>query len=214
MTEHAFSYFRDADWLSLVPVTTRSETQYRRLLFPDAFHVQYALICNGGKLLIQGEEDQEWSKETLEMVQDDLPELELMQGHLRELCKHEVYRAEIYYYYTKSDEPERICDILSRKNQKKNIRIEHDHRKVYLFPQHVNKGIAIQRFMKRYKTDVSVGAGDSIIDIPMLNEVNYPLAATAIYGSITCPEVRQLKGIVISDQVCEELEALHLNGII
>ena len=66
MTEETFRFLRDAGWLTLVPVTTRSEEQYRRIFLMESLPVRYALVCYGGKLLAGGREDAEWTAETLE----------------------------------------------------------------------------------------------------------------------------------------------------
>ena len=214
MTDYAFSFFRIADWLCLVPVTTRSEAQYRRLIFPDSFRIRYALICNGGKLLVDGVEDQKWSEETLALVQEDLPELEELGRQLGELCEHEVRKPECYYYYAKSDEAEKVCDMLRSKNRDGNIRIEHDHRKVYLFPKSVNKGLSVRRFFGRFQVGYSVGAGDSLMDVPLLNAVDYAFAPESVCELVTNPKVSWVKGEIVSDQICNGLESLHLKGIL
>ena len=214
MTAYAFSFFQEAEWLSLIPVTTRSEAQYRRLLFPHAFHIQYAIICNGGKLLVDGSEDREWSAQTMQLVQNDLRDMELIGDQLRALCGYEIQTPECYYYYVKADDPGKICDSLKNKNPNSNIQIECDHKKVYLFPNSINKGSAVQRFMRKYKTTVSVGAGDSIMDIPMLNEVDYPLVSESLCGDISRSDIIPLAGEIISDQICSKIKDLHLKGIL
>lgn len=214
MTDFTYSFFRNADWLPLVPVTTRSEAQYRRLLFPEAFRIRYALICNGGKLLADGEEDPEWSAETTELARDDLADLRELGAILGELCGREVRAPEEYYYYTKTDEPEKVCEALRKRNPKGNIRIEHDQRKVYLFPKAIHKGTAVRRFAERFGVRVSAGAGDSMMDVPMLNETDYPLAAEPVRGFVRNPAAGTLAGEIISDRICLELEALHQRGIL
>ena len=69
MTAYAFSFFRNPDRISLIPVTSRSVPQFRRLMFPDVFRIQYAIVCNGGKLLLNGREDPEWTEETMAQVE-------------------------------------------------------------------------------------------------------------------------------------------------
>ena len=213
MTAFAFSFLQSADWLSIIPVTTRSQEQYQRLVFPESFRIKYALICNGGKLLIDGIEDYEWSVSTLNMVHDDLPDLEWLSIKLKDLCRSDVHCPESYYHYVKTESPEKICTILKSEYQKDNIIIEHDHSKVYLFPRSVNKGEAVRRFLNRFETLISIGAGDSSIDVPLLNVVNYPLAAISICSNIQNPDVKPLTGRIISDQICRELEHLHKNDI-
>ena len=214
MTEFSFTYLRDASWLSIIPVTTRSREQYQRLMLPEVFHIKYALVCNGGKLLINGIEDLEWSAKTLNMVKDDQQDLARLSELLHSLCKHEVQCPEPYYHYAKVDAPEEICNMLRSGYQKDNILIEHDHSKVYLFPQKINKGEAVKRFSKRYGAEFSVGAGDSSLDLPMLNEVDYPLASGSVYEYVHSPEAKHLAGSIISDQICQELDQLHTCGLL
>ena len=213
MTDYAFSFLRVANWFFLVPVTTRTELQYRRLLLQESLHIKYALICNGGKLLVDGAEDLAWTEKTMELVHEDLLSLEKLGKQLEDLSGKDVRTPESYYYYVKTDEPERICYTLRRKNQNCGIQIEHDHRKVYLFPSNVNKGMAVRRFMEKYKIKTSIGAGDSIIDVSMLNEVNYPMSSEPVCGLINNPNIKQLTGELISDQICDELKDLHRKGI-
>lgn len=214
MTDYAFSFLRVASWLSLVPVTTRTESQYRRLLLQESLHIKYALICNGGKLLVDGVEDPDWTKKTMELVHEELQSLEKLGEQLEDLSGQNIRRPESYYYYVKTDEPERICDTLRSKNKYCGIQIEHDHRKVYLFPANVNKGMAVRRFIEKYKIKNSIAAGDSIIDVSMLNEVDYPMSSEPICGLISNPNIKQLTGEIISDQICNELKDLHLKEIV
>ena len=214
MTDYTYSFFQNVDWLSLVPVTMRSEIQYRRLLFHESLHIRYALICNGGKLLIDNSEDSEWSENTLKLVREELPDLEELGKWLGDLCENEVQTPESYYYYAKTDEPKNICEALKRKNHKGNIQIEYDHRKVYLFPHNINKGSAIRRFVERYEVKTSVGAGDSRIDVPMLNEVDYPMLPEGISGLLFNQDVIKLRGEIVSDQICSELKTMHLKGVL
>lgn len=214
MTEFAFSFLRDADWLTFIPVTTRSQAQYQRLLFPEVFRVKYALVCNGGKLLIDGAEDREWSETTLHAVNDDLQDLTGLSGLLKELCRQEVQCPEPYYHYAKADQPEVICGMLRKEYPKDNILIGHDRSKVYLFPRKINKGEAVRRFSDQYGITFSVGAGDSPLDLPLLNAVNYPLAPALLCKDVQAADGKQLAGCIISDQICRELYQLHMRGIL
>ena len=214
MTGFSFSFLRDADWLCLIPVTTRSQAQYERLTFPEAFRVKYTLVCNGGKLLIDGREDREWTETTLREAEDDLPDLERLSERLRELSQQEVRRPEPYYHYIKAEMPEEICHTLRSEYEKDNLLIEHDHSKVYLFPRKINKGEAVRRFSQRYGITFSAGAGDSSMDLPLLNEVDRPLAASPVYREVHSSQARELTGNIISDQICRELERLHARGFL
>ena len=49
------------DNVLVIPITTRSEAEYRRIKIPDE-SFKYALIDNGARLLVDGEIDEEWEK--------------------------------------------------------------------------------------------------------------------------------------------------------
>ena len=214
MTAYAFSFFRNLNRISLIPVTSRSEPQFLRLTFSDAFRIRCAIVCNGGKLLLDGEEDPEWTEETMNRASEDLQDLERLGEQMRKLCGSEIRIPEKYYYYTGTDEPEKICEVLKSLNRHGNIRIEHDHRKVYLFPESVNKGSAVRRFIRRFRPDVTVGAGDSPMDVPMLNEVDHSLAPSGLSGYLHGPDVRILPEGILSDQICSELGRMCECGIL
>ena len=100
------------------------------------------------------------------------------------------------------------------RNPESRIRIEHDHRKVYLFPPDVNKGRAVRQLISRLRPAVTVGAGDSGMDVPMLNETDYALATERISTLICGPEVRAFRGDVISDRICGVLAEMPRNGLL
>lgn len=56
--------------LTIIPVTTRSIEQYRRIRFPEGFSPEYALTDNGGTLLVNGVPDPEWARRTMRLVQE------------------------------------------------------------------------------------------------------------------------------------------------
>lgn len=56
--------------LAIIPVTTRSIEQYRRIRFPEGFSPEYALTDNGGTLLVNGVPDPEWARRTMRLVQE------------------------------------------------------------------------------------------------------------------------------------------------
>ena len=215
MTRKTYDFLVQAYWLNIVPVTTRTEAQYRRINCIDAFNIRYAVICNGGKLLIDGTEDKNWTEETLRLTEGQIDELEEATRLLEKLCgKSEIHRPEAYMSYVGAEEPQRLCDELRKMIKGENVRAEYDRRKVYLFASAVNKGSAVRRFRRIMNVGKTVAAGDDIMDIPMLNEVDYALAADKIFDSIKVSEKQRLCGEVISDKICMNLEIIHRLGVL
>lgn len=77
MTQGTFEFLCKQNCVHLIPVTTRSKAQYERIsVFRKELRCKYALICNGGILLVDGIEDPAWYSETLALISSELPELQ------------------------------------------------------------------------------------------------------------------------------------------
>ena len=64
--------------MTIIPTSTRTEEQYKRIDL-DIGIVPYALVCNGGVLLVNGKRDREWYLESLQMIRNSRPEMEKAQ---------------------------------------------------------------------------------------------------------------------------------------
>lgn len=215
MTAKTYNFLKNADWLNLVPVTTRTEAQYRRINFTVDFNIKYALVCNGGKLLIDGKEDKSWSDETLGHTENQIDALNSATELLMTMCgKYEIHRPELYMSYAVSEKPKELCQELRKHINNESVCAEHDRRKVYLFASYVNKGNAIRRFKQLINIRKIIVAGDDIMDIPMLNEADYALATDKIFDKIVIPVKKRLSGEIISDQICTNLEEMYNSEIL
>ena len=77
MTCRTLAYLQNAAWLRLVPVPMRSCEQSERVsVFRTLLPCRYALVCNGGVLLADGETDRAWLAETRRLAANQLRELE------------------------------------------------------------------------------------------------------------------------------------------
>ena len=97
----------------IVPTTTRTLEQYQRIdlgigPFP------YALVCNGGVLLINGVPDEAWYQDSLHLVSDSREEMnlamELLEREPRR--KFELRYIEKLFIFTKCNDPETVVNDL------------------------------------------------------------------------------------------------------
>ena len=144
MTQRTLSFLRSQDAFRLIPVTTRSKTQYDRILvFQDILRCDYALICNGGVLLVDGTEDEAWYEESLSMVSGELPELHSLRQLTEQLSPasriHDVHGL---YFYLKHSEPDLFAGQLTQHTHTQKVRILYDRHKVYCLPVSLHKGSA------------------------------------------------------------------------
>lgn len=218
MTKYTYDYLASARWLNLVPVTARTRQQFERIVCLKEFNVKYAIVNNGGKLLIDGAEDKSWSDETWRIAENQLEDLEQAVGILKKLYPEQVFhRPDPYMCYAKVNalqiSPQSLCGELSREMKGENVTVQFDRSKIYLFASRVNKGNAVKRFRRMAGVGTAVAAGDGIMDVPMLNEADYAMAAERIAKNIITPNRVVFEGEQISDRICKEIQKLHLAGM-
>lgn len=161
---------------NVIPVTTRSIEQYRRIEFARfGFASKYSLCDNGGTLLVDGEIDKEWARWSAEIFAECEDEL----SHFRELLENdpcrsfEVRLVDGLFLFTKSKEPPETLKYLRNGEL---CEFFFTGEKVYIVPKKLSKGAAVKRLAERLELAEFVAAGDSLMDLPMLNA-----ASTAVF---------------------------------
>lgn len=217
MTQFTYDFLSSADWLSIVPVTTRTVKQYTRIECVKKFFNKYAIVCNGGKLLVDGVEDEEWSKETQILAQDSYDCLEDAVNKLSFLCKDEtLHRPEKYMCYTKlrHHDPQEVCDELSKQVDLSKVDLHVVGKKFYILANAITKGNAIKRFMKRREKETTLSAGDGILDISMLDVADFAFPGSEIFEMVSNKNRLRSEESVMSDGICKELCDMKERGII
>ncbi len=179
------------------PVTTRSIEQYKRIEFAKfGFKPVYALCDNGGTLLINGEPDIEW----LLWSGAVYAECEREMKAFRELLERdpdrsfEIRLVDGLFLFTKSNSPEKTLKYIRENGKGELCECFHTGAKVYVTPKKLNKGAAVKRLAKRIGLSEFAAAGDSLMDLSMLNAANF-----AIYPD-------DLPEISVSDRLSFERE--------
>lgn len=165
----------------LVPLTTRSLEQYFRISFGSQVKIKYAMVANGGILLENNKINEEWLRETKEIVSYAEEEMEKGIEILKKdenVC-FDVRKVDELSVFTKSNNVEATLDRLKEKLNTDTVYIDSNGVKVYIFPKALDKGSSLKRFRKYVGEDNRfIAAGDSCFDKPML------LAADTAF----CPE--------------------------
>lgn len=156
-----------------VPVTTRSLEQYRRITWPDGCIPHLALTTNGSLLLIDGEVDEAWQQASLEMVRLHAAEL----GRLHALLSpnkafvHCRLVDQMYLFVSCEDEAAAVREE-AKCREMTSLTVEASGRKIYFFPPGIDKGTSLERLRKRFLPRKIFCAGDSLIDLPMLEKAD------------------------------------------
>lgn len=179
---------------NVVPVTTRSIEQYKRIQFPDGFSPKYAITDNGGTLLINGVPDPEWAKWANACAKECEAELSLAREILErepDRC-FEVRTVDGLFLFTKSRNPEKTVSLFGKGEL---CEAFFTGEKVYVIPKKINKGSAAKRLLSALSENEKIGtvycAGDSRMDIPLLNIGDAAICPQEI-AELLCGEKRVL----------------------
>lgn len=163
--------------LCFVPVTTRSIAQYNRIVFPGG-QPEYALVSNGGILLVKGEIEKAWQKETMENIHSAWPELEKAKKILEndKNVSFEIRLTDQLFLFTKSADIQESTFYLNQLLNTELVCVESMGEKLYVLPQWLTKGTALKRLRERIGKTTIYAAGDSSFDIDLLLEADYAIA--------------------------------------
>lgn len=151
ITEKTYRMLRNlTDRVLLVPTTTRTIEQYRRIDL-GLGEPQYALVCNGGVLLVNGREEETWYRESMELIEECREELQRAELILTKDADRsfEVRNIRNLFLFTKSKKPELSAEKLRKALDMEKIDVFTNGVKVYAVPKKLNKGEAVSRFRKR-----------------------------------------------------------------
>lgn len=165
----------------IVPTTTRTREQYERIDL-GLGQIPYALVCNGGVLLVNGEEDPSWYADSREMIRNCLGELKKGEDLLEndENRCLEVRKIRSLFLFTKSRQPSVTVQRLAKRLDTSLVDVISNGAKVYVVPRKLTKGNAVKRFQKMVKADQVIAAGDSIFDISMLKYADIAVAPQSL----------------------------------
>lgn len=190
-----------------IPVTSRSVEQYSRISWPGQWIPECAVTTHGAKLFIRGEEDGQWQTETEELVapwRDELRRMETLlapdPSYIR--CRT-VDDAYLFVYCASGTDPEAV----GRKfREMTDLTICIGGKKIYLLPPQMNKGNAVERLRQRFPKHTVIAAGDSEMDLDMLNAADYALFPEGIAGRVNVPGNCCPKETLLSEFVLKTLQ--------
>ncbi len=177
MTPKGYQLFKNiysSKSVAFVPITTRSLSQYRRIHLFDEAVPKYALAANGGILLIDGKQDDEWYAQSEKLIKPALSVL-AKGAELLEQDKSRTFEVRLVdgmFVFTKSDNAEETCRLLRERLDMGLVSVHTNGNKVYILPIQLNKSTAVKRLAEKYKFSSIICAGDSEFDIPMLREAD------------------------------------------
>ena len=195
-----------------VPITTRAKAQYERICWPSDCQPRYALINNGATLLVNQQESESWTEESLRCVSPYATHLQELRDKLS--CCGRFIRCSVVdgmFLYACCEQGVDASIYVAEYQAITPMNVVASGRKIYFFPPHIDKSTAIERFKRLRSIDFTVGAGDSVIDIPLLQTVDVAIVpdnrfANHLLGNrvLVCDE-KQLFSEFVLEKIVEIL---------
>ena len=216
MTEFAYNSLEIINKkTTFVPVTSRSISQYRRIEWNANQLPQYAIVANGGVLLKNGEIDLAWLKESQDLVKPFKNEMNNLYNIFNSTGDYKISRiVDDMYVYVHCYNDSQVADCVNKYKATSQFEVISQGKKVYFFPPTINKGIAVERLKVNIAYEKTIAAGDSIIDLPMLQKSDFAiipkkLGSSGWYDSVM---VDVCEENIFPDYICKRVLEICKNG--
>lgn len=200
----------------IIPVTTRNYEQYHRIeVFKGELAPELYIINNGGTIYIQGKEDIYWKQHIENQIRALKRGYDEVLHYFLESYKGTIER------HKKSDEL--IWLILGDQNQidweavkafeahyaKWGWKIDVNGRKIYLYPEFINKWDAINYVRNTYFVGENIiAAGDSLFDYEMVHHAKWGIVPKGSWIEINCkPSILRTsnEGLQAGEEILENV---------
>lgn len=170
-----------------LPVTTRTQAQYERVtgIFRGQQAPRFAVISNGAVILENGQPIKEWSDGIRQkcisrktIIAELLPEIE---RHFSEDWVLKVREADDWFVYLIVDRarfPEDKLDFYTTAFKKLGWGMSLQGRKLYFMPESITKAAAMEYVKERLGASYVFAAGDSLLDLDLLESADYSMLAS------------------------------------
>ncbi len=192
----------------LVPLTTRTRQQYERIFAfgrEGIVPCRYALVCNGAVLLKDGEPDEKWLAESMAVAGREFPEVRRIYGKMLETPERDHAKLiEPFMAYMLSERAAALTDELTAEADGSLVTVCTHSRKVYCMAKSLTKGVAVERLKRYLGAEMLITAGDSELDVPMLEAADRCFCAEEIAHLVHSANVTALPH-PLSDGICRAL---------
>ncbi|MDT4938471.1 MAG: hypothetical protein QOG80_2142 [Pseudonocardiales bacterium] len=197
--------------VDFVPVTTRTPAQLARVELPGV--ITYAIAANGGRILLDGAIDADWSAIVAARLAD-VAGFDAAREHAERFCAglagrpHEV---DGLFCFAVLPTPEIPTETLAAEAEwaiGNGWRVSVQGRKVYWVPQGLTKSAAVAEVAHRCGADLVLAAGDSLLDADLFELADAgirPAHGELAESGWSAPhvEVTSATGVAAGEQIVE-----------
>jgi len=214
MTEKAITLLHElSEKMMFIPVTTRTSEQYNRIsLFKDEIRPTYAVVCNGGVILKDGQIDQDWQEYIRTKISNNTISIADIKRKIEETSDaiwvesiRVVDRFFICLIIKPDSTPINILDEYSMWAEENNLLFSIQGRRVYFIPSFINKWDAVQYIAEKEDKKTVFAAGDSLLDVDLVEKSAFGLIPR--HGSVAAKHAHlgltQNKGALAAEEIIE-----------
>ena len=191
MTHRSAKLFSElTEKIIFIPITTRSQEQYERIVFPDGYVPKYAVIDNGANLLVDGVPDREWRKEFEEEFKKSIDEINECRKFLQNEkdVYFEIRIVDDSFLFTKSHNTSEVINRMGRSVRTAHTSFYQNGEKLYVIPDGISKGRAADKIREWLPGHRLIAAGDSLFDKQMLQRADVAIIKQGeLSGMELCP---------------------------
>ncbi|MFG2820234.1 HAD family hydrolase [Kitasatospora sp. NPDC048365] len=223
MTEAAAELLVELTGLAyVVPVTTRTRTQYERVNLPGptpGWVPPYAVCANGGHLLVDGVPDVDWQNGIRERLAAESAPLREVVEHLAIVADPEwTHKRKVaddlfaYLVVERAELPEGWITDLTGWCAERGFTISLQGRKVYAVPAPLSKSAGLAEVARRTGARTVLSAGDSLLDADLLLAADHgwrPGHGELAETGWTAPDVTALDqiGVAAGEEIVRQMLA-------
>jgi hypothetical protein len=166
----------------VLPVTTRTPEQWRRITLPGPAP-QYAITANGGVLLVDGRPDADWDAAVVAALARVAPLTEVW-AHAARVCQPEwtatLRNAQGLFCYAVlhlRQLPDGVLAEAAAWARSKGWQLSLQGRKLYWVPESLTKSAAVAEVQRRVGAETVLAAGDSLLDADLLEAADRGIVA-------------------------------------
>ncbi|MEK4027612.1 HAD family hydrolase [Pseudobacillus sp. FSL P4-0506] len=224
MTEKAIDLLRElSEQMMFLPVTTRTVDQYKRIsLFQEEIRPKYAVTCNGGVILENGQVDRDWQGYMEAKINQNSTPLEEVKKKISQTADSvwlESIRVVDHFFIYLIIKPElapaEVMNEYAEWAAECGWIFSLQGRKVYFVPSFVNKWDAVQYLSEKEGKKQVFTAGDSYLDLCLIEKSGCGLIprhgeAAAKHGHLG---LTKASGILAAEEILEAALAKRLEAV-
>jgi len=178
--EAFFNLFLESENSMIIPTTARNLEQYNKTLISKNEKIKIAVLYFSAVILENNEVDRVWEKHIQEKYLSLKISIDEMYKYIESIIDKDIFRlCNVDGFYVSLRNMSNKFKVVTEENKNLIEKLEsfldpdeyyiaHENKNISIVPKFLDKRIAVEFLIEKYKPSLAVGAGDSLSDISFL----------------------------------------------